>query len=76
MFINEKFLTSDTLKRFTDSAESLGYGAVYGPYWFYGPFPVEWKTFNIIYLKLYPIVLAVHIWASLWKNHSILFLYR
>ena len=58
---------------FTDSARSLGYGAVNGPYWFYGPFPVEWKTFNITYLELYPIVLAVHIWASLWKNHSILF---
>ena len=73
MFINEKFLTNDTLKRFTDSAESLGYDAVYGPYLFYGPFPVEWKTFNITYLELYPIVLAVHIWTSLWKNHSILF---
>ena len=74
MFINEKFLTDDTLKLFTDRAKPLGYGAVYGPYWFYGPFRDEWKTFNITYLELNPIVLAVNIWASLWKNHNILVL--
>ena len=74
MFINEKLLTDDTLKLFTDRAKPLGYGAVYGPYWFYGPFLDEWKTFNITYLELNPIVLAVNIWASLWKNHNILVL--
>ena len=73
MFLNETFLTSDTLKLFTDSAKTLGFGAVYGSYWLYGSFPAEWKTFNITFLKLYPIVLAVHIWAPRWKNHSILF---
>lgn len=73
MFLNEKFLSSNLLKLYTDSAKSLGYGAVYGPYWFYGPFPPVWKTFNITFLELFPIVLAVHIWAPLWKNHSILF---
>ena len=73
MFLNETFLTSDTLKLFTDSAKSLGFGAVYGSYWLYGSFPAEWKTFNITFLELYPIVLAVHIWAPRWKNHSILF---
>ena len=76
LFLNEKFLTSDTLKLFTDSTKSLGFGAVYGSYWLYGPFPPEWKTFNITFQELYPIVLAVHIWAHRWKNHSILFLYR
>ena len=30
MFINERFLANDCLKLFTDSAKSLGYGAVYG----------------------------------------------
>ena len=73
MFINERFLNSDTLQLYTDSAKSLGYGAVYGTYWLYGAFPTEWKSFNITFLELYPIVLAVHVWASLWKNHCILF---
>lgn len=73
MFINERFLNSDTLQLYTDSAKSLGYGAVYGTYWLYGSFPTEWKSFNITFLELYPIVLAVHVWASLWKNHCILF---
>ena len=73
MFINERFLNSDTLQLYTDSAKSLGYGAVYGTYWLYGAFPTEWKSFNIIFLESYPIVSAVHVWASLWKNHCILF---
>ena len=73
MFLNEKFLTSDTFKLFIDSAKSLGFGAVYGSYWLYGTFPPEWNTFNISFLELYPIALAVHIWAPRWKNHSILF---
>lgn len=73
MFLNDRFLSSDTLALYTDSAQSLGYGAVYGKQWLYGEFPTDWKQFNITFLELYPIVLAVNIWGSLWRNHSILF---
>ena len=71
MFINEKFHPNDTLQLFMDSAQSLGYGAVYATFWFYGPFPSHWKT--LTFLELYRIVLVAHIWATIWKNHSILF---
>ena len=73
MFIHDKFLSNETLRLHTDSAQSLGYAAVYGAYWFYRLFPSEWKTFNITFLELYPIVFAIHIWAKIWENHSILF---
>lgn len=73
MFINDKFLSNESLCLHTDSAQSIGYGDVYGTHWFYGPFPPEWKTFNITFLELYPIVVSVHLWAKMWKNHSIVF---
>ena len=73
MFLNEAFLSSLTLSLYTDSAQSLGYGAVYGSQWFYGPFPLSWQTLNITCLELYPIVVAVQVWGPLWRNHSLLF---
>lgn len=73
MFLNEKFLSSNTLSLYTDSAQSLGYGAIYSSKWLYGMFPPSWQAYNITFLELYPIVLAVNIWGSLWKNHCILF---
>ena len=73
MFLSERFLSSNTLSLYTDSAQSLGYGGIYGSRWFYGMFPTPWQSFNITLLDLYPIVLAVNIWGPLWKNHCILF---
>lgn len=73
MFINESFLSNHTLSLYTDSAQSLGYGAVYGSQWFYGAFPPTWQKFSITFLELYPIVLAANVWGQRWQNHSILF---
>ena len=74
MFLNERFLSSRALALYTDSAQSIGYGAIYSTKWLYGVFPSSWHSFNITFLELYPIVLAVNLWGSLWKNHCILFL--
>ncbi|MES9882605.1 MAG: reverse transcriptase domain-containing protein [Sedimenticola sp.] len=73
MFLNDRFLSSDTLSLYTDAAASLGYGAVFGSYWLYGPFPAAWQTFNITFLELYPIVLSVNVWGRLWSNHCVRF---
>ena len=35
-FLSAKWLTSSNIKRYTDSAGSLGYAAVLGKRWFYG----------------------------------------
>lgn len=73
LFLDEKFLSSLTMNLFTDAAQSKGFAGIYGSKWFYGCFPDNWKSLNIMTLEFYPIVLAVEIWGSLWQNHSILF---
>ena len=35
MFLNDVLLSSRALSLYTDSAQSLGFGAVYGTQWFY-----------------------------------------
>ena len=39
MFLNDRLLSTETVSLYTDAAASLGYGAIYSSYWFYGPFP-------------------------------------
>ena len=73
MFLQDRFLTSDVLSLYTDAAASLGYGAIYSSYWFYGKFPPQCRNFNITLLELYPIVLAINVWGHLWKNHCVRF---
>ena len=62
-----------SLELYTDAAASRGYGAVFRRSWFYGEWPPSWKTHNITFLELYPIVLAVETWASAFSNRCILF---
>ena len=75
MFIEEAWVSSNTIHLFTDAAGGPcgGYGAYLGSRYFYGAFPASWTSYNIVFLELYPIVVAVHVWGSLLKNHSILF---
>ena len=71
MFLHDRFLSNKTF--YTDATKSKGFGGVYGSRWFYGSFPDDWKVMNIMTLEFYPIILALEIWGSLWKNHCILF---
>ncbi|XP_061187278.1 uncharacterized protein LOC133195456 isoform X1 [Saccostrea echinata] len=73
MFLDEKFLSSNILQLYTDAAQSKGFAGIYKTQWFYGSFPENWKSLNIMTLEFYPIVLAVAIWGRLFANHSILF---
>ena len=75
MFLSERFLSSNTLSLYTHSAQSLGYGGLYGSRWFYGIFPTSRQSFNITLFELYLIVLAVNIWGPLWRNHMHLILH-
>jgi len=38
-FLNFNWLSSRTLDLYMDASGSLGYGAVFGQHWFYGPWP-------------------------------------
>ena len=49
MFLNERFLSSNTLSLYTDSAQSLGYGAIYSSKWLYGMFPPSWQAYSITF---------------------------
>ena len=53
-FFSDVWETSQTLQLYTDSAGSIGFGAVFGRHWFYGSWPDLWKTYNIALLELFP----------------------
>ena len=72
-FLSDRWDNSFRLDLYTDAAASKGYGAIFGKYWFGGAFPPGWKDFNITFLELFPIVLAVHIWGSHMSNRRVLF---
>ena len=72
-FFNDIWETSHTLHLYTDAASSIGFGAVFGCHWLHGIWPEMWKTFNIAFLELFPIVLAVHICGSLMANKRFIF---
>lgn len=72
-FFADVWETSQTLQLYTDSAGSIGFGAVFGRHWFHGRWPDNWKSFNIALLELFPIVIAVHIWGSLMADKRVIF---
>ena len=61
------------LELYTDAAGSKGYGAILGQRWFFGRFPDTWQSFNITFLELFPIVLAVRHWRCHMSNRCIVF---
>jgi len=51
-FLEDVWGSSDTLKLYTDSAGSIGFGAVFGRHWLHGLWPASWQTYNIAVLEL------------------------
>lgn len=73
-FLFDNWVSSDTLKLFSDAAGVHGgYAAVFGSYWFAGRWPAEMESLHITVKELFPIVLAVEIWGKSLKNHKVLF---
>ena len=72
-FFRDVWETSRSLHLYTDSAASVGFGAVFGCRWLQGLWPEVWKAFNIAFLELFPIVIAVHVWGSLMADKRITF---
>lgn len=74
-FLFQKWLTSDSIKLFSDSAGTYGgYAAVCGNKWIAGPWFESIKDQHITVKELFPIVLAVELWGPLLSNHKILFM--
>ena len=72
-FLHEKWETSSSLQLYTDAAGSKGYGAIFGKHWFCGAWPDSWKSLNIAFLELFPIVIALHIWGPYMANRCVAF---
>ena len=67
-FLDDKWNTSPPLELYTDAAGSKGYGAIFGPHWFFGSFTDQWQSFNITFLELFPIAISVRIWGPQMAN--------
>ena len=72
-FLQDTWYSSEKLNLFTDASGSLGFGAVFGSKWCYGPWPASWINRNIALLEFYPIVLSLSLWGSEMQNRCILF---
>lgn len=62
---------------FTDAAGSCGYGAIFGKAWSAEKWPEHWQflghTKNLTLLELFPIVVALELWAPLMANKRVCF---
>ena len=67
------WLQSPSIDLYTDASGTLGYGAVLGPQWLFGPRDDEWRGQSITLLEFHPIVLAVSVWADSLSNKCISF---
>ena len=72
MLIDSKWISSESIKLYTDVASTQGFAAVFGSGWFNGVFPTICHDYNIAVLELYLIVAALELWGR--YIHSVLFL--
>ena len=72
VFLPDQWLTPDILNLYTDSSNT-GFGAYLNNEWFAGEWPETWKYFHITIKELFPIVLAVEMWAKYLQNRCIIF---
>ena len=72
-FLLDSVHTERSLKLYTDSSKSIGYGAVLADNWLYGTWRECWKAYDITFLELYPIVLSSTLWASQFSERTIEF---
>ena len=64
--------SSDTLSLFTDSS-NWGFAAVYRDKWTYGTWPHLWSGYHITVKEMYPIMLALALWAPMLANRRVIF---
>lgn len=73
----EPVVGNKDLQLFTDAAGAYGYGAVFGSAWSVAPWPEHWHSLgfikNLTLLELFPIVVALELWAPCMKDRRICF---
>ena len=73
-FIQEVFVSSDSITLYTDASGVLGLGAVYKSHWFSLSWPHSMIHHNINFKELFAIIAAVHTWSDQWANMQITFM--
>ena len=57
----------------SDAAGAIGFGAYSQGQWFYGAWSTVQARQSIAYQELFPLVIAAHLWGSLWARKHVLF---
>lgn len=73
MFLNDNWISSESLNLFTDAASTIGFAAVFGSEWVAEKWPPNLQQFHINILELFPIVIALELWGHKMANHKITF---
>ena len=58
----------------SDATGSLGFGAIFNSQCFFGVWSASQQPLSIAYEKLFPIVMAAHLWGSQWSLRRVEFL--
>ncbi|XP_053164753.1 uncharacterized protein LOC128350441 isoform X1 [Hemicordylus capensis] len=70
-------LVEAELQVHSDAAGGAGFGVYFRGRWCYGCWPVGWEragiTRDLTFLELFPIVVAVHLWAGEFSNSTVQF---
>ena len=74
MFLDHRFLSSDTIKLYTDASSDIGFAAIFGTKWVAGTWHRSFSSSDITLLELYPLVLLTGIFGCYLANHCILFM--
>lgn len=73
LLTKDRFVSSLTLKLYSDAASTKGFACIHNKSWTFGAFPSLVKHHHINVLELYPIALAVQIFGHHWTNKNICF---
>ena len=72
LLVKRRWSDSESLSMYTDASD-VGFGCILGNSWTYGTWPATWKKFNIAVREFFPIVLAVHLWGTKFKDMNVTF---
>ena len=70
-FIDRTPVSPQEINFYTDSCPQ-GYGGSFETHYFYGQFPASWSKYNICVLELFPILLALKLFAQQVTNRHII----
>ena len=70
-FLDFKFLSQQVLRMFTDASTTIGYGGYFRSHWFSGCWSDACSKLNIAVLEIYPILVALRLFAPSLRNKCI-----